>query len=475
MMVFGFGISTDVDNLSFAVLDRDQSHESRAYLEELRGSPLLHRDSRRSSTTPTWRAGCRAASQSRRSRFRRASAATSRAGGPTEVGAWIDGAMPFRAETIRGYLEGVHQQFSRRDLAIADARRDRRRRAGRRSRSRFRYNQDFDSIYAMVPGTIALLLALIPAILMALAVVREKELGSITNLYVTPVTAARIPARQAAALHRHRDGQFRPHVADGASSCSRCRSRAAFRRWRSARCIYVTATTGYRHADLGLHPHADRGPVRHGHPDHLPATQFSGMLTPVSSLTGVGAVIGRGFPMTYFLPISVGTFTKGLGFADLAGDLLALALFVPILTAAEPRCCCASRSAERRHAHALGNIFWLGTKELRSFFRDFVLLGLVSIRSRFAVYRAGAEQRRRSCTTRRSGIVDEDHSALSRRMVAAFLPPYFKPPVRSPSATSTADESRRATLSSSTSRRISNATCWPADSPACRSTSTPPP
>ena len=53
---------------------------------------------------------------------------------------------------------------------------------------RFRYNQDFDSVYAMVPSTIALLLALIPAILMALAIVREKELGSITNLYVTPVT-----------------------------------------------------------------------------------------------------------------------------------------------------------------------------------------------------------------------------------------------------------------------------------------------
>ena len=53
---------------------------------------------------------------------------------------------------------------------------------------RFRYNQDFESVYAMVPATMALLLALIPAILMALAIVREKELGSITNLYVTPVT-----------------------------------------------------------------------------------------------------------------------------------------------------------------------------------------------------------------------------------------------------------------------------------------------
>ena len=55
-------------------------------------------------------------------------------------------------------------------------------------KTRFLYNQDFDSVYAMVPATLALLLALIPATLMALAIVREKELGSITNLYVTPVT-----------------------------------------------------------------------------------------------------------------------------------------------------------------------------------------------------------------------------------------------------------------------------------------------
>jgi len=64
----------------------------------------------------------------------------------------------------------------------------------------------------------------------------------------------------------------------------------------------------------------------------LPATTFSGMLTPVSSLTGMPALMGRGFPMTYFLKISVGTFTKGLGFQDLSMTLLQVAAFIPILT-----------------------------------------------------------------------------------------------------------------------------------------------
>jgi ribosome-dependent ATPase len=63
----------------------------------------------------------------------------------------------------------------------------------------------------------------------------------------------------------------------------------------------------------------------------MPAIQFSGMMSPVSSLTGMARIVGQLFPMTYFVPICVGTFTKGLGFADLSGDLLKLALFVPAL------------------------------------------------------------------------------------------------------------------------------------------------
>ena len=64
----------------------------------------------------------------------------------------------------------------------------------------------------------------------------------------------------------------------------------------------------------------------------LPATMFAGMMVPVSSLSGMAQIMGRLFPMTYFLPVSVGAFTKGLGFTDLATDLGALAVFIPALT-----------------------------------------------------------------------------------------------------------------------------------------------
>ena len=64
----------------------------------------------------------------------------------------------------------------------------------------------------------------------------------------------------------------------------------------------------------------------------LPATQFSGILVPVSSLSGMAQIMGRAFPMTYFVPVSIGTFTKGLDFADLATSLAELAVFIPVLT-----------------------------------------------------------------------------------------------------------------------------------------------
>ena len=59
----------------------------------------------------------------------------------------------------------------------------------------------------------------------------------------------------------------------------------------------------------------------------IPTVNFSGLLVPVSSLTGQGRLIGLMFPMAWFQPISVGTFTKGLDFSDLWLNALVLAAF----------------------------------------------------------------------------------------------------------------------------------------------------
>ncbi|MGO9756506.1 MAG: ribosome-associated ATPase/putative transporter RbbA [Roseiarcus sp.] len=327
MLVFGFGVSTDVNNLSFAVLDHDQSPESRAYLEELRGStyfveraPLANY----AELENRLRSGNIKAAIEIPPSFGR----DIKRGRPAWVGAWVDGSMPFRAETIRGYLQGMHELYLA-DPAVkttapaapppADI------------ELRFKYNQDFDSIYAMVPGVMAMMLGLFPAILMALGVVREKELGSIINLYVTPVTRFEFVV-----------GKQLPYIAVAVTNFALLFSMGLFLFEVPLKgslptlllgvLIYVTAMTAYGMLISSFTNTQIAALFGTAILTALPATQFAGMMTPVSSLAGSAQLMGRAFPMTYFVPISVGTFTKGLGFSDLGRDLAALAVFVPILT-----------------------------------------------------------------------------------------------------------------------------------------------
>ena len=327
MVVFGFGISTDVNNLTFAVMDHDQSHESRAYLEELRGSayfteqpPLAdYRDIEKRLKSGAIKAAIEIPPG-----FGRDLAA----GRPVWIGAWVDGAMPYRAETIRGYLEAMHQLYLS-DPAVKTTRAQAA--APARIEIRFKYNQNFESVYAMVPISMSLMLALFPAILMAVAVVREKELGSITNLYVTPVRRIEFLL-----------GKQVPYI--GLAMINFCAMflmalfvfqvplKGSFLTLLVGALLYVTTTTSWGmliSAFAGTQIAAMFGTIIL---TVLPATQFSGMLVPVSALTGMAQLMGRGFPMTYFVPISVGTFTKGLGMEDLWPDLMGLAIFIPVLT-----------------------------------------------------------------------------------------------------------------------------------------------
>ncbi len=327
MLVFGFGVSTDVNNLSFAVLDRDQSPESRAYLEELRGStyfiekaPLatyseLDRRLKSNDITAAIEIPPSFGADIKRDR-------------PVWVSAIIDGAMPFRAETIRGYIEGMHQLYLN-DPAVKTTGPPASLPAN--IEIRFKYNQDFDSIYAMVPSNLSMLLALFPAILMALAIVREKELGSITNLYVTPVTRLEFLI-----------GKQLPYIIVGMANFTlllflaffifKVPLKGSFPTLLSGVLIYITAMSSYGMLISAFTRTQIAALFGTAILTVLPATQFAGVMTPVSSLATEAQIIGRAFPMTYFVPISVGTFTKGLGFADLGADLAALLAFIPILT-----------------------------------------------------------------------------------------------------------------------------------------------
>ena len=222
--------------------------------------------------------------------------ATSSADIPAWVGAWVDGVMPFRAGTIRGYLQGMHQLYLT-DPAVKTTAPAARPPAD--IEVEVQYNQDFDSIYAMVPANMCLLLALFPAILMALAIVREKELGSITNLYVTPVSRIEFLL-----------GKQLPYIVVAMTNFAlllvmalfvfQVPLKGSFPTLLLGALIYVTTTTAYGMLISAFTRTQIAALFGTAILTVVPATQFSGMMAPVSSLAGGAQIIGRGFPMTYF-------------------------------------------------------------------------------------------------------------------------------------------------------------------------------
>ncbi len=327
MFIIGYGISMDVEDLSYAVLDRDQTTTSQAYTLNLSGSRYFI------ERAPIHDY----AELDRRMRSGELSLAIEippgygrdlKRGASPAVGVWIDGSMPTRANTVAGYVQGMHLGY------LAELARQSPEGGAQAAASvevRYRYNPDVESLKAMVPAVIPLLLIMIPAMLTALGVVREKELGSITNLYVTPVTRLEFLL-----------GKQLPYVAMGMVSFLLMVALAvfvfgvplkgSFATLVLAALCYVTAATG-----LGLFLSTFmRSQIAAvfgvAIATMVPAIQFSGLVHPVSSLEGAAAAIGQAYPATHFLIISRGVFSKALGFSDLAFYFVPLLLTIPLLT-----------------------------------------------------------------------------------------------------------------------------------------------
>ena len=246
-----------------------------------------------------------------------------------EVSAVVDGANPFRAETIKQYVTSVNQNFVIRNPSTLRGARSLPHRGG--IQSRYLYNPSFESVYAIVPSIPPILLILIPAILMAVSVVREKELGSIINFYVTPTKRLEFLL-----------GKQLPYIAIGmlnyfilmimAIAVFQVPLKGSGLILTLCALLYVTATTGIGLLVSTFTPSQVAAVFVTAILTILPTTQFSGLLQPVSTLEGRARLVGSLWPTTYYMHASVGAFTKALGPRLLAGDVLALALFIPVLT-----------------------------------------------------------------------------------------------------------------------------------------------
>jgi ribosome-dependent ATPase len=327
MFVVGYGINMDVENLTFAVLDRDDTTVSRDYVLQISGSRYF---SEKAPITDY-------ADLDRRMRNGELSLAieippgfgrdTAR-GRRVEIAAWIDGAMPSRAETVRGYVQGMHAAWLTQKAREIYG--DAATLGNFQLALRYRYNPDIQSLVAMVPAVIPLLLLMIPAMLAVLSVVREKELGSIINFYVTPVTklefllGKQLPYIALAFLNFLMLTGFAIFVFGVPFTGS-------FATFAAAALLYAFITTGMGLVISTFINSQIAAIFATALITLIPAVQFSGLIDPVSSLQGVGAFIGRIYPMTYFVTISRGTFSKALDFGDLAGSFLPLLISIPVL------------------------------------------------------------------------------------------------------------------------------------------------
>ncbi len=327
MLVFGFGITTDVEHIRYATFDHDESPESRAYLEQFKGA----RDYFTSTPQiPSDDKGLKRLESDDVSliveippNFGR----DLRRGSSPEVLAQVDGAMPFRAETVAQYVRGVYHTLEK-DRGNALGLEPRKYTA--RIQERYMYNPTFESIYSIVPSVPALLLILIPAILMTVSIVREKELGSIINFYVTPT--GRI---------EYLIGKQLPYVAIGminffilamlAGLVFGVSIKGSFLVLALCTLLYVIATTGVGMVTSTFTKTQVAAVFITAILTIQPTIQFAGLLQPVSTLEGGARFVGTIWPTTYYMHSSLGAYTKGLDPSLMLKDIGVLALMIPIL------------------------------------------------------------------------------------------------------------------------------------------------
>lgn len=310
LMIFGFGLSSDVTELNYAVFDQDNTPESRSYLANFSSSPYFIEKSPISNLDE----------MEQRLKSNDIELAIEippdfgrmvERGSDWQVSAWIDGANTSRAATIEGYVEQAHNFFS--DQRDREASTPASSSATTSILVRNRYNPTSESIYSMGPSIPALLLMMFLAILMAVSVAREKEIGTITNFYATPTTRLEFLV-----------GKQLPYLGIGMINFLIMTAAVVFifqvplkgdgLALAFGALFYAAAATGYGLFISSFTSSQVAAVFAGAVLSMLPTMQFSGMTQPISTLEGGARLMGSFWPTTYYMQISVGAFTKGVDF-----------------------------------------------------------------------------------------------------------------------------------------------------------------
>ena len=339
MLLFGYGLSLDVENIPLAIVDYDQSSISRDYAHKFSDSryfSLKQQGGHEAKLEQMLMDNSLRAVLVIPPDFGK----SLMAGKPAHVQTWIDGTFPFRALTARGYITAMNAAISVEHLSASVSAQTGLSKSQVQQllqpvsiEVRYLYNQEVKSIWSLAPKLIMVILMLSPPFLTALGVVREKESGAIYNVYASTLSRA-----------EYLIGKLLPYVGISVVNAGLLSVMA----WLLfgtpfkgnlllffiATVLYVVCTTGIGLLVSVMVSTQVAAMVGTAIVTVVPAVLYSGMIIPIPSLSAVASVIAHLLPGMYYAEIATACFLKDVSVFSLWDDLCILLLYTLALFSA---------------------------------------------------------------------------------------------------------------------------------------------
>jgi ribosome-dependent ATPase len=327
MVIFGYGMTLDINNIPFTVLDYDNSPESRAYIDNYAQSEYYDYIGPSYSDKKVEKEMLSGKIRF----FLEIPAGFGRnlaAGNSPQVGAFVDGTIPFRGETIRGYIPGTHfvylqnyiEEHNGKKISIMPV----------EVKSRYWYNKTFESKNTFVPGMIAMILTVVPAVIVTLAIVREKELGTIINFYTTPLSRLEFLLGKQLVYVVISSVNFFVLIFM-AIYVFGLQIKSSFLLLAIGGILYVICATSVGILFSTFAKTQIGGLLMTMIISMIPSFIYSGLMTPISSLDDSAIIMSNIYPVKHFTQLAIGSFTKDLNFSTTMFNYGAMIIFYIVM------------------------------------------------------------------------------------------------------------------------------------------------
>lgn len=326
IILMGYGLILDVKNIPVSFLDYDRSPLSREYRCSFTNSEYFkfYRliDSYKDAEELIQSGKCRIVIVIPPDFSRRLYS-----GKPSQVQVLIDGSFPMRAEVMKGYVSAINNQFN--EKLLNDY-------AGKQGitkinfpisvETRAWYNPALESKNFILPGELVTTLMFYSVLLASLIVVREKESGSIFNLYCSPVKPWEVVFGKAIP---YITVSFVTYLIIFGLTVGLFQTKfiGSFLFLTISTLIYLFCTVGVgvlisilAKSQIAAMLIAFLGTI-------IPSFIYSGYFSPITSMSKTGQLISKTIPASYFMGIVRGVYLKGIGIESYFADLVSLIIY----------------------------------------------------------------------------------------------------------------------------------------------------